>query len=160
MLLSPGHLCGGGPSFPLPCNHVTPILIPPWPPLTVPLPGLSSFPLLQPLQIWAIPLTSLDPICKMESSIFPVHMQEAGWMMEILDHGFGISGCLVCSQKPQKAGEMASLRNQQLLCSMLTVEKPCLCAQRSRLQGALCTMEFTRKAQQTIPGSKNRRTTK
>lgn len=52
-------------------------------------------------------------------------------MMEILDHGFGISGCLVCSQKPQKAGEMASLRNQQLLCSMLTVEKPCLCAQRS-----------------------------
>lgn len=53
-------------------------------------------------------------------------------MMEILDHGFGISGCLVCSQKPQKAGEMASLGNQQLLCSMLTVEKPCLCAQRSR----------------------------
>lgn len=41
--------------------------------------------------------------------------------------------------------EMASLRNQQLLCSMLTVEKPCLCAQRSRLQGALCTMEFTRR---------------
>lgn len=81
-------------------------------------------------------------------------------MMEILDHGFGISGCLVCSQKPQKVGEVPALRNQQFHCSMLTVEKPCLCAQRSRLQGAVCTMEFTSKAQQTIPGSKNRRTAK
>ena len=74
-------------------------------------------------------------------------------MMEILDHGFGISGCLVCSQKPQKVGEVPALRNQQFHCSMLTVEKPCLCAQRSRLQGADCTMEFTSKAQQTRSGT-------
>ena len=97
---------------PCPASTSFPSQLLPSPPLTVPLSELSAFPLLQALQIWASHLTSLDSICKMESSTLLTHMQEAGRMMEALDHEFGITGCLVCSQHPQKVGETPALRTQ------------------------------------------------